>query len=400
MRTSLRLRPAARDVAAATAGTVVASLPVFLLGALAVQMRSSLGFGAEGLGLVVALYYMGAGVSSVTLGHVVERVGGLRTMRVASLVSSAALVLVAIAVDSLATLAPVVVLAGLASAAMQPATNLFLARRVRQERQGLAFGLKQAAVPAASLLAGLSVPALALTVGWRWAFAVAAGLAATIAISLPRPHQSLSDRRAQRTGRDVVRLDWRPLVVLSAGFGLGVAAAAASAAFLVSSAVAAGLGRGEAGLLAAFAGAVAAASRVATGSRADRRGRAHFVVVSAMLAVGALGYSGLAIESARHLGFLWLPGVALAFGAGWGWNGLFTFAVVRTHAEQPAAATGVTQAGGRVGGMLGPLVFGQLVAWGSYSLAWALAAAAALASAAAILFGRHLLIASREARRP
>ena len=71
------------------AGTVACALPVFLVGAVAVQMRDSLRFGAGTLGLVVGLYYVGAALSSVLLGHLVEAVGALRTMRVACVVSAA-----------------------------------------------------------------------------------------------------------------------------------------------------------------------------------------------------------------------------------------------------------------------------------------------------------------------
>jgi 4-diphosphocytidyl-2-C-methyl-D-erythritol kinase len=46
-----------------------------------------------------------------------------------------------------------------------------LARRVEVARRATAFAVKQSAIPAAMLLGGLAVPALALTVGWRWAFA-------------------------------------------------------------------------------------------------------------------------------------------------------------------------------------------------------------------------------------
>lgn len=376
---------------ATVAGTVVCSSPVFLVGAVAVQIRESLHFGAGTLGAVIALYYLGAGLSSIALGRAVEAIGGLRTMRYAGAASSLTLLLIAAVVRSPGSLAAVMVPAGIASAAMQPASNLLLTRRVPGERLGLAFGLKQSAVPFASLLGGLAVPAVALTVGWRWAFAAAAALAAATVLLIPRPRQTLAERRAGRASRVRSPIRRGPLVALTLAFGVGVGAASALTAFLVSSAVAGGLGRGEAGFLAAFGGATAVVSRVVTGLRADRRGRGHLPVVAAMLAVGAAGYAVLSVVSAHRLVDLYFPVVAVVFGAGWGWNGLFNFAVVRINADHPATATGVTQTGGRFGSVVGPLVFGLIVAHGSYSLAWLFTAVAALLSAGGMLAGRRYL---------
>ena len=49
--------------------------------------------------------------------------------------------------------------------------------RCPPSRLGLSFGIKQAAIPIATLLAGVAVPTVALTVGWRWAYLIGAGLA-------------------------------------------------------------------------------------------------------------------------------------------------------------------------------------------------------------------------------
>lgn len=378
------------DVAATVAALIASSIPVFLVGALAVQLRESLHFQASGLGLLVALYYLGATVSSAALGRMVEAVGGLRSMRITCLGSAVVLALIGLAARSWALLAVMMVPAGLLSAAMQPATNQFLARRVTR-RQGLAFGIKQAAVPLATALAGLSVPFVALIVGWRWAFLLGAAWAITVALLLPRPRRSLAEQLAGRSADARGSVRRAPLAVLTIGFGIGVAAASALAAFLVSSAVALGMARGTAGLLAALGGLAAVTSRIVTGVLADRRGRAHLPVVAGMLGLGALGYGGLALAAHTHVIALLYPAVVLTFAAGWGWNGLFNFAVVRTHLDHPGRATGITQTGGRFGGMLGPFLFGELATHGSYATAWLATMAAALVAAMVILVGRNML---------
>ncbi len=90
---------------------------------------------------------------------------------------------------------------------------------------------------------------------------------------------------------------------------------------------------------------------------------------------------------------LLVVGVLLAFGAGWGWPGLFNFAVVKSNPGAPAAATGVTQTGASAGAALGPLIFGFVVQASSYSTAWMLCGVFALLSLTAILIGRQMILA-------
>ena len=97
---------------------------------------------------------------------------------------------------------PVLVVAlgfgGLSNALAQPAANALVVRSVAARRQGLALGVKQAAIPMATLLAGLAVPSLGLTVGWRWAFVGAAGLSVAATTLVP---PELRRRRPVAAGR-------------------------------------------------------------------------------------------------------------------------------------------------------------------------------------------------------
>ena len=60
--------------------------------------------------------------------------------------------------------------------------RILRAGQVPAGRQGLSFGVKQAAIPVSTLLAGAAVPTVALTLGWRWAF-VLGGLRAMAALA-------------------------------------------------------------------------------------------------------------------------------------------------------------------------------------------------------------------------
>ena len=61
--------PAGRAAAGAVTTTTACTLPVFLTGALAVQISAELGFDPAGLGLVVALYFAVSALASLRVGR-------------------------------------------------------------------------------------------------------------------------------------------------------------------------------------------------------------------------------------------------------------------------------------------------------------------------------------------
>lgn len=236
-----------------------------------------------------------------------------------------------------------------------------------------AFGIKQAAIPLATLLGGISVPLLALTLGWRAAYALASPLAALVCLVASRfrsrPNSAVRPNSAAEpaaAGPMSVHLpqpsrarrpDLGPLVLVAVGGGLGAGAAATLGTFLVIAAVDRGLSPSAAGLLAAGASAVGLSSRLANGALADHRTDSHFAVVTLMLLVGCGGYLMLGAGPRWSL----VVGAALAYGCGWGCNGLLNFAVVRSYPTVPGRATSITQGGVYLGNVLGPLGFGVLL---------------------------------------
>ncbi|MGB5188104.1 MAG: MFS transporter, partial [Acidimicrobiia bacterium] len=89
------------------------------------------------------------------------------------------------------------------------------------------------------------------------------------------------------------------------------------------------------------------------------------------------GYPGLII------------GGFVGFTAGWGWSGLFTFAVVKDNPHAPAAAWGIAQTGKFLGAAIGPLVFGIVADRVSFDVAFWIATAALLAAAVLIIYVRN-----------
>lgn len=395
------MQPVRHPVVLAVAATTAAVLPVFLLGALSVQMTRALDFKETGVGLAVAVFFAGAAAGSLLSGHVAERIGISSVMRLGTLGSACCLAAIAIAARSLVVLMLILAFAGLADGLIQPAVNAFLSGRVAASRQGFAFGVKQSAVPLSTLLGGLAVPAIALTVGWRWAFAASAVLALTAAAAMPsrrRLHTPTGDDRdapvnvagqrqdGYRSQPATTILVW-PLVALAVAGGIASGAANALGTFLVSASVSAHFAEGMAGLLAAAGSVFSILTRVTITSWSGRREGNLFAIVAIMLTFGAAGYGLLASEEPILMVF----GALIAFAGGWGWNGLFTYAVVRSHPRSPARATGITQAGIFVGAVIIPSAFGLLVDRVSYTAAWTLAAGLALAAAAVMVAGGRLL---------
>ncbi|MEU6700245.1 MFS transporter [Pseudonocardia sp. NPDC046786] len=371
-----------RVAAGAVTVTTVSVLPVFLTGALAVQLSADLGFDPAGLGLVVALYFGVSALFSLPVGMVVERVGSRVTSRIA--VAGAAVLMAAMAVGARSYLSLVALLlcGAWCNVMGQLSSNLTLARTVPAHRMGLSFGVKQAAIPAATLLAGLAVPVVALTIGWRWAYAIGAVLALAALAACPRVDATPAARPVKgdrATGA---------LAVIGVAAGLAAGTATALGIFLVASAVDRGIDPGLAGLMLTMGSIVGLTIRMLHGWLADRRTGGHVAVVAGSLAAGAIGFVLLAVPGTPAL----VVGVVLAFGLGWAWPGLLQFAVVRLNPSAPAAATSIVQLGVYAGGFAGPILFGWLATHEGFPTAWSVNAGVMLVSAVLMLVGRRMLL--------
>ncbi|MDT7639597.1 MAG: hypothetical protein QOC83_3885 [Pseudonocardiales bacterium] len=388
----LSSRAAVRAAVGAVATTTASVIPVFLIGGLAVQISGELRFSPAGLGVVVAVYFGAGAVCSLPAGWLVERYGDRLTSRAGVLLSSVSMLAVALLANSYLSLVIIMMIGAAANSLGQLSSNLSLARLVPRHRQGLSFGVKQSAIPIATLLAGAAVPTVALTVGWRWAFVVVAVLALLVlplAPNGPRPTPRRRGDADPSTERATVAL-----VVVAFGAMLSAGSASALGIFLVDSAVAQQIGAATAGTVLTVGSVVGAAARIGGGWLADRRGGTnHLLVVAATLTVGAGGLALLALPGMWPL----VIGTVVGFGLGWSWPGVLNFAVVQLNPRAPAAATSITQSGVYVGGCLGPLLFGVLAAH-SYPLAWLVAAAAMVAAAVTMLIGRWRLMAHPSVR--
>jgi MFS family permease len=380
-------RPVRAAIGAVTT-TTASVLPVFLTGALTVQISAELGFDPAGLGLVVALYFGISAAASLPCGWLVERYGAGVTSRVAVFGVACAMSAIAAFARSFPALVVMLLCCAWCNVLGQLSSNMTLARHVPATHLGLSFGIKQAAIPIATLLSGAAVPAIALTIGWRWAYVIAAWLAVGALFLVPR-----ETGRWERGSAVPGERATGALSVIGLAAGLGAGAATGLGIFLVAAAVDRGIDAGLAGLTLTMGSVVGLTLRLVNGWLADRRSGGHVAVVAGSLMLGAVGLVLLAVPGAPAL----VAGTVLAFGFGWSWPGLLQFAVVRMHPEAPAAATSIVQVGVYGGGFVGPIAFGFIATHASFQVAWLAGAVAMLLAGLLMVVGRRMLLTHRRA---
>ena len=374
----------------------MSTLPVFLVGAAFVQLENDLGLTPTSLGVLTALFFMTAAISSTPLGHVVERIGWRRAMRINSAITAAVLVAIGAVGRSTLVLAVLLVIAGLTYGLANPAANRALAQRTDPARRGVVFGLKHAGIPTSTLLAGLAVPALVLTVGWPWTFAAGALLLPVIWLLIARDLDRQIDwAEADATEQPDGSLDFRQLAALGLAAAMGSWAAVSLGTFLVAAAVDSSVSEAAAGLL-LFAGSVVSiGARAGYGVWTDRVRGGGFAGMAVLMAIGSVVFLGLRMSTGTAFILL----VLLAFATAWGWPGLMTFTVVNANASTAAASSGVTQAGVFLGVGLGPIIIGWVITNVSFQASWLLVSAVLAGGAVtAAAVGRGVSHVDRSAR--
>jgi MFS family permease len=382
-------RQALRLIALSILVVTASTQPVFLLGAGFLEVGEEFGFGPRGLGVLTGVFFLTASLASAPLGKVVERIGWRRAIRINMVGSATMLVVIAVGARSVWTLAGLLVAAGAFYGFANPAANQALADHIDPRRSALVFGLKHAGIPTSAALAGLAVPVVIVTVGWRWAYVAAVALPLIVALLVPRGHLGLppSSRLLADPRRSVRPLSSRTLAVLAAGSAMATWAAIALSSYLVAAAVAAGFSEESAGVLLFIGSLTSITSRVAMGALTDRVGGRGFAAIASLTGVGGVVFALL--HGAKGGSFAVL--VTLAFATAWGWPGLVTYAVVNANRGSAAASSAVTQAGVFVGAGLGPVALGWIVERWSFNAAFAVVAALlALATLTVMAVGRHV----------
>lgn len=373
-----------RAIAGVVATMVSVATPPFLVGTVSIQISATMSFSARELGTAVAGYYLVSALVSPLGGRMVGRLGPALVLRLACAGASIGLVGIALASDARAIVVALTLL-GLPNALVQPAANQVLSDTVPAPRQGVAFGLVQSAIPSATLLSGALLAVFGAEEHWRsavWTVAVLT-VAAQFLIRLPA-------RPSSGGARDLVPpplptpVGGPPLMVgLVLGAVLASVAATSLPAFVASSGAERGLGPAQVAAVQVVGSLCCIGLRVLASSRGSRFPGAQVLGgVAAMLLVGTIGYVLLATPSA----VLFCLGAVIAYAFGWGWNGLFNLSVSRARAGRVSAATGLTQGGVFLGGVLGPLLFAWVLDTRGLGAAWLAVAVGAFAASLSITY--------------
>lgn len=374
-------RPGRRATVLAVGITVATNLPTLLTSALIVDITREVHAPPWALGFSVALFWGLAASSSLVAGRFANAVGPRRlasltlSMAGLSLLGSASLGLGPIA--GWGGMAIWLAIAGIANGFGHPSSNALVNRGVDVRRHGLAFGLKQAAVPLSGLLAGLSLPFIALPLGWRAVFIMAALVSVGIAVA----HHTSTRSETALPGSSRPRISVEPrlvrqLAVLGAATGLAGGAAGGLATFTVVGAVARGVDVGVAGLILALGSLLACTTRILVGAGADAGRGGGLLMVSAMVVAGGLG----AFTMALPWDPAYLVGFVVAMGIGWGWPGLVHYRVARVAGPATLPATGIVQTGTFIGGAVTPAVVGVVFGGPGPTIAWILLGAMLITS--------------------
>jgi len=378
---------------------------LFVIPAIAPDMAAALGTSTSLVGVQVAVVYLGATAMSVFAGSLAVRFGPARACQAGLLLGVAGLAAASSGWLPLVALASL--LLGLGYGMINPPTGYMVERVATAANRGFLFSVKQTAVPAGGMLAGLVGPPVALLWNWQAALLAMAGLLLLVIVLLqPLTRVFAPSPAAPTVGRQPllrdVQLVWRvpalrwATLAATALAGVQFTLTTFLVALLVEDIhfdlVAAGIG------LSVFQ-AAALIGRVSWGLLADfTRSGLVVLMVAFVVAIAAL----LALTAMSTGWPLWTLYVCLAAlgAAGAGWNGVFVSEVVRmSPAGAAARSIGGAFAFTFAGALVVPAAFSGLYEWShSYTVtAWmlvTLAIGGALSLLLAIVLARRATAAS------
>jgi MFS family permease len=382
-------------IGAALIIALAGALPVLMVGALGVQIRAELGLTATSLGLSVSLWAAAAALGAAALGGLADRLGWQASIVLAALLTAVSLAGVGMLANTWTILAICMALGGLGHSLGLSSGNIAILAAVAPHRRALVLGLRQSAVPGAGLLAGLTVPLVAVHVGWRWPYAVAL-TAPVLVVALVLRLRNTHGRPTTATIPFQLARPNLPFAVFGVVAMCGAALVNALVTFTVSSLVDIGFTEASAGTLFILASLAAVVTRIVTGQVTDRRRSTGFAPISMMLLVGVVGFVLLASGN-RTLAAV---GVMLVFAGGIGWPGLTHYVVISRHPDQPGGASGLLLTAGFIGGAIGPVAFGALTDATGFRSAWFACAMVAAIGALASALSRLLYTRREEPQLP
>jgi len=363
------------------AAMALAAVPV-----LATEIAHASGVPASAVGAYSALVFGAAMFSSAASGALIARLGALRANQ--AVVCASGLALLVALPASLPAIVLSALLVGAGYGPNTPTGSHLLARVTPAHRRGVVYSVKQSGAQIGAMLAGLVLPWVAVSAGWRAALITATVLIVAVALAvtplarrLPTP--PVEDGTASRPS---LRAAMRAVLSTAALRRLTVAAFVLMAlhaafqtftvAFLVEHV---GLALTTAGGLFALLAGAGSVTRIALGWTADRLARPRTVLVATSVA-GSAACALFATFDAAWSPVAMAVTCVLAGAASAGWYGVFLAEIAR---QAPAGQVGLATGGALFfvysSIVAGPLAFSALVATtGSWPTALAVLAALTL----------------------
>lgn len=372
-------------------GMGLSMLVLYAIGSLAPLIADDLRVSREQIGLLTAVAFGTATLLSVFAGHLVDVTGGRRAFIVLSAVVAAQFALLASARSYWFLLAMMVV-AGVPQSLANPSTNKLLVKHIPAQRRAFAVGVKQAGVPLAAFVAGLTLPSLARATSWRTALALVVPLALVAmaaAVFLPRDPAPASGTRLSLPQPPNVATRW--LMAYSLCIGAGLSALNTYLALYAHQSL--GMGTKSAGALVSAIGVSGIASRLLWGRYGDRL--AEVPVSLLILAVAAIGSAVLVPAATAASWLVWIGALGLG-GSAAAANAVTMVAVTKGRGfGKTGHASALVSMGFFSGFVVGPVSFGLLTdGFDNYTPGWILVVAVFVLAAVIALAGRRAVRAS------
>jgi len=381
---------------------IVAFMQRLSIGPLAPFLKEDLSLTNAQVGLLMSAAAFGYMSTLIPAGWLADKIGVRRVLLIGEVIGG-------VFIASMFTLTTftqgvaLMVLAGMGMGCIMPSTTKGIVVWFPLKERATAMGFKQTALNVGGVITAITLPTLALVVGWHYCFlgigsiAIIIGIVSFILYKEPPEDTSLSDAEPVLTSlskpslRGVLFSREIGLIIFS-GFCMCFVEFSAMAHFVLYSENTLLVPVVTAGFLLALLEGGGAFGRPLTGLISDRlwhgsRKKPYImlcliacVICIAFVFLGRGSPLGLVIPLCLILGF-----------SGIGWSGLsLTLVGELSGKELAGTVTGIVAAASVVGNVVGPPVFGYLVdQTGSYQTSWLLLAVMAAIAAFAIVFIRE-----------
>ena len=366
---------------------LAASIPV-----LTPEIAADRGWNATFIALYPALVLTTAFLISFQIPFLLTRLGGMGLGLACIGVSAIGLLCVTSPMLGLVIISPIAI--GMAAGAMNPASSQVLGSRTPPHLTGFIMSLKQTGVPIGTALAGLLLPFFVFRFQWKITAIGLAMLSAAVAVALLPITRwldgSLRQAPPQHRPFEPVKQLWAITGMaefLLAGTAAGAAQYCLRSFYMVYLVKNVGLDLSTAGLIFGVSQAAGIVGQIAWASLSDQVLRPHTTIgLIGLTIAGASLLSAMTTHDWPLIGILFtaaLFGVSAA--------GFIPVVLAEVARKAPNGQIGALTSGVNVflfaGAAIGPLLFGGLAAYVSYSLAFvALAAFTFFAGLGALRF--------------